>query len=209
MRTTKPKVLLVDNYDSFTFNVAQILEEHGGCSVAIRKNDDISCAQAALYDGFLFSPGPGIPSGAPVMAELLNAFQREKCFLGICLGHQAIADAFGMRLVNLGAVRHGVRTTVRVIDPSDYLFAGMPLAFEAGVYHSWAVVTDDDGSEPPLRVTALSDDGVIMALAHVRYDLRGVQFHPESYIAPACRMIIHNWLNHVIQRAQLHAVSHQ
>jgi anthranilate synthase component II len=209
MSTTKPKILLVDNYDSFTFNVAQILEEHGGCSVAIRKNDDISCAQAALCDGFLFSPGPGIPSGAPVMAELLKAFHREKSFLGICLGHQAIAEAFGMRLVNLGTVRHGLRTMVRVIEPSDYLFAGMPLAFEAGVYHSWAVAAADDGSEPPLRVTALSDDGVIMGLAHVRYDLRGVQFHPESYIAPACRVIIHNWLNHVMQRAHLGVVSHR
>jgi anthranilate synthase component 2 len=199
MNNKSPRILIVDNYDSFTFNLVQILQEHGGCNFDVMKNDAINIAYAAMYDGFLFSPGPGIPDEAPLMTELLRVYHSKKSFLGICLGHQAIAETFGMKLVKLDTVRHGLKTTIRIIDPVDYIFEGMPTEFKAGLYHSWAVSDESkiQKSVSNLRVTALSNDGIIMAIAHVRYDIRGVQFHPESYLSEYRHMIIHNWINHL------------
>jgi anthranilate synthase component II len=199
MNNKSPRILIVDNYDSFTFNLVQILQEHGGCNFDVMKNDAVNIAYAAMYDGFLFSPGPGIPDEAPLMTELLREYHNKKSFLGICLGHQAIAETFGMKLVKLDTVRHGLKTTIRIIDPVDYIFEGMPTEFKAGLYHSWAV--SDESKIPKsvsnLRVTALGNDGIIMAIAHVRYDIRGVQFHPESYLSEYGHIIIHNWINHL------------
>jgi anthranilate synthase component II len=199
-------VLVVDNHDSFTYNLVQILEEHGGCHVDVAKNDAISIPETGRYAGFVFSPGPGLPSGAPVMAGLLRAHCRTKSFLGICLGHQAIGEAFGMKLVRLSPVRHGTKARIQTINPPDLLFAGMPPAFDGGVYHSWAVSAGPKvpGTEPELRVTALSDDGVIMALAHTRYDIRGVQFHPESFMSENGRLIVGNWIEHLTSERRPH-----
>lgn len=194
-----PEILIVDNYDSFTYNLVQIIQEHGGCTFDVLKNDQVNIANASKYDGYLFSPGPGIPEESPIMAELLSLYRGNKSILGICLGHQAIAETFGMKLTKLNSVRHGLRTQIKIIDSSDYIFEGVPSEFTAGLYHSWAVSAECRLPEPvsDLRVTALSDDGIIMAVAHTRYDIRGVQFHPESYLTEYGQKIIHNWIDHL------------
>jgi anthranilate synthase component 2 len=197
MNYRRPRILIVDNYDSFTFNLVQIIREYDRCEVDIEMNDRISISGAARYDGFLFSPGPGIPEGAPVMAELLREYAGRKGFLGVCLGHQVIAVTYGLKLERLGTVRHGISTRVRPVEPPDYIFKGMPAEFVAGLYHSWGVYHDSHTrySDLNLRVTALSDDGIIMALAHTRYNIRGVQFHPESFISEQGPLIVQNWID--------------
>jgi anthranilate synthase component 2 len=199
MNIKNPKILIVDNYDSFTYNLVQIIQEHGGCIFDVLKNDTLNIAYASKYDGFLFSPGPGIPKESPLMAELLRLYHSKKSILGICLGHQAIAETFGMKLIKLNTVRHGLKTIIRIIDSSDYIFEGVPSEFTAGLYHSWAVSAESKLHESvsDLRVTALSNDGIIMAVAHIKYNIRGVQFHPESYLTEYGHKIIHNWINHL------------
>lgn len=196
MNYRRPKILVVDNYDSFTFNLVQILRECKRCDFDIEKNDTIDPAGAGRYDGFLFSPGPGVPAEAPVMTELLERYSRRKGFLGVCLGHQAIAEKYGLKLERLDTVRHGVKTRVRLVEPYDWLFEGMPPEFDAGLYHSWGVYHDagTDYSALGLRVTALSDDGIIMALAHTSHNFRGVQFHPESFMSEYGPLIVRNWI---------------
>ena len=199
MNIRSPKILIVDNYDSFTYNLVEIIQEHGGCIFDVLKNDTVSIAYAAKYDGFLFSPGPGIPKESPLMTELLRLYHSKKSILGICLGHQAIAETFGMKLIKLNSVRHGLKTIIKIIDSSDYIFEGVPSEFTAGLYHSWAVSDESKllESVSDLRVTALSNDGIIMAVAHIKYNIRGVQFHPESYLTEYGHKIIHNWINHL------------
>lgn len=199
MNINSPKILIVDNYDSFTYNLVQIIQEHGGCNFDVMKNDAVNIAFAVKYDGFLFSPGPGIPKESPVMTELLRVYYSKKSFLGICLGHQAIAETFGMKLLKLDTVRHGLKAIIKIIDSSDYIFEGVPSEFIAGLYHSWAVSAESKLLEsiPDLRVTALSNDGIIMAVSHIRYDIRGIQFHPESYLSEFGNKIINNWINHL------------
>ena len=196
MNYRRPRILVVDNYDSYTFNLVQILRECERCDFDIEKNDRINTDSAARYDGFLFSPGPGVPSDAPVMEELLEKYSRRKGFLGVCLGHQAIAEKCGLKLERLETVRHGVKTRVRLVEPYDYLFEGMPEEFDAGLYHSWGVYHDPGirYSDHSLRVTALSDDGIIMALAHTSHNFRGVQFHPESFMSEYGSLLLRNWV---------------
>ncbi|MFO7574405.1 MAG: aminodeoxychorismate/anthranilate synthase component II [Bacteroidales bacterium] len=197
MNYRRPRILIVDNYDSFTFNLVQILREYDRCDFDIEKNDRISISGAGSYDGFLFSPGPGIPSEAPVMAELLGAYSGTKGFLGVCLGHQVVAETYGLKLEKLDTVRHGVSTTVRQVEPFDYIFKGMPAEFGAGLYHSWGVYHDSSirYSDLNLRVTALGNDGIIMALAHTEHNIRGVQFHPESFISDKGPLLVQNWID--------------
>jgi len=197
MNYRRPRILIVDNYDSFTFNLVQIIREYDRCEVDIEMNDRISIAGAGGYDGFIFSPGPGIPAEAPVMEELLRNYGDSKSFLGVCLGHQVIAETFGLKLEKLGTVRHGVSTRVRAVEPFDYIFNGMPAEFGAGLYHSWGVYHDSNTrySDLSLRVTALSNDGIIMALAHTGYNIRGVQFHPESFMSEQGALIVQNWID--------------
>ena len=197
MNNKSPRILIVDNYDSFTYNLVQIIQEHGGCIFDVLKNDTVNIADAAKYDGFLFSPGPGIPKESPIMTELLRLYHSKKSILGICLGHQAIAETFGMKLIKLNSVRHGLKTIIKIIDSSDYIFEGVPSKFSAGLYHSWAVSVDHKIPESVsnLCVTALSNDGIIMAVANIKYNIRGVQFHPESYLTEYGHKIIHNWIN--------------
>lgn len=200
MNYRRPRILIVDNYDSFTFNLVQIIREDGRCDADIGFNDRIGVAAAGMYDGFVFSPGPGIPAGAPVMAELLREYASTKSFLGVCLGHQVIAETFGLKLVKLDTVRHGVKATIRLIEPNDYLFKGLPPEFSAGLYHSWGIYHDPEiaYSDLNLRVTALGNDGIIMALAHKFYNIRGVQFHPESFMTELGSLLIRNWIGSLI-----------
>jgi anthranilate synthase component 2 len=203
MNYRRPGILIVDNYDSFTFNLVQILREYDRCDYDIVKNDMINIESAGRYDGFLFSPGPGIPAEALVMAKLLSEYSGSKGFFGVCLGHQAIAEFFGLKLEKLDKVRHGVSARVRQVEPYDYIFKGMPAEFGAGLYHSWGVFHDGatDYSDLKLRVTAVSNDGIIMALAHTEYNIRGVQFHPESFLSEQGPLTVRNWIDSLVIRA--------
>lgn len=185
------KILVFDNYDSFTYNLVHIIRELGYNDVEVVRNDKIALGDVAVYDKIILSPGPGIPSESGILLDLIKTYAPTKSILGICLGEQAIGEAFGARLENLGNVYHGIQTPVRVIS-GDLLFRELPDTFEAGRYHSWIVSREEFPSE--LEITAEDTDGRIMALAHKRYDVRGVQFHPESVLTPEGEQIIKNWL---------------
>lgn len=185
------KLLILDNYDSFTYNLAHALRMLGVQPDVVR-NDRLTVADVAQYDKILVSPGPGIPSEAGILPEMLRVYAPIKSILGVCLGHQAIAECFGARLINLPEVYHGISTPA-TLTVDDYLFTDIPTTFEVGRYHSWAV---DPASMPDcLETTAISPDGNIMALRHKQYDVRGVQFHPESILTPEGITILENWLN--------------
>lgn len=186
------RLLIFDNYDSFTYNLAHAVRQLG-VEPDVRRNDRIDLDEIEGYDKIIISPGPGIPSEAGLLPQLLERYATEKPILGVCLGHQAIAERFGGRLRNLRDVYHGVQTPARVVI-DDYIFDGMPHEFKVGRYHSWVV--DDEMLPHALQVTAVSPDGEIMALRHRNYDVRGVQFHPESILTPEGIKIIENWINH-------------
>lgn len=183
------RTLVVDNYDSFTYNLVHLLHELDA-SPDVRRNDDLSLRDAAPYDRIVLSPGPGIPSEAGLLIPLIHEFATQKKFLGVCLGHQAIAEAFGATLINTQTVYHGVATPVHVTDPDDVLFRGVPSNFAAGRYHSWIVT----GLSPELIPTAVDERGTVMALRHATLPIYGVQFHPESVLTPNGRQILQNWL---------------
>ena len=186
------KIVIIDNYDSFTFNLVHLVRELG-CSPCVLRNDRFELEELADFDKILLSPGPGIPSEAGLMPEVIRRYAAEKPILGICLGEQALGEAFGGTLVNLDEVFHGVQTPCR-LTVRDYLFDGLPEVFPVGRYHSWVV---DAATLPAcLEATALSEEGQVMALRHRSLDLRGVQFHPESILTPDGKRIIENWLNH-------------
>lgn len=183
-------LLILDNYDSFTYNIVDALRRLGHQPDVVR-NDKIDLDEVGRYDKIILSPGPGIPSEAGLLLPLIERYAAVKPILGICLGHQALAESFGARLVNLPKVYHGLKIPATVIRP-DYLFESMPETFDTGRYHSWAV---DAGSLPDcLEVTATDPDGVIMALRHKSLDIRGVQFHPESIMTPLGLTILKNWI---------------
>jgi anthranilate synthase component 2 len=185
-------VLVVDNYDSFTRNLTALIAEAGHGFTVVR-NDRIPADALLRYGKVLISPGPGTPSDAGGLGAFIRECAPSASILGVCLGHQAIAEAFGGRLVRLARPDHGVRKTVTVTDPACRLFRGVPDSFGAGLYHSWAVA--GDSLPPEIRVTALSEEGEIMALSHARYDVHGIQFHPESVMTPEGRTILSNWLD--------------
>jgi anthranilate synthase component 2 len=182
------RTLIVDNYDSFTYNLVHLLRELGA-SVDVRRNDDISLRDVDPYDRIVLSPGPGIPSEVKILESLIRRYSN-KIFLGVCLGHQAIGETFGATLTNMQTVYHGVATSVYVTEPNDVLFQKIPKSFRAGRYHSWAV------SRLPQELipTAVDDAGTIMALRHMTLPIFGVQFHPESILTPYGRQILQNWL---------------
>lgn len=187
------KVLVFDNYDSFTYNIVHALRELGVNPDVVR-NDKILPEEAEKYDKIIISPGPGVPEEAGVLMQLLEKVAGKIPVLGVCLGHQAIGQHFGGRLLNLPEVYHGVSTPVEIIE-NDYLFNGLPEKIEVGRYHSW-VVDNKDFPTDSLEVVARDDKGMIMALRHKEYDIRGVQFHPESVLTPQGITIIDNWLRH-------------
>jgi anthranilate synthase component 2 len=184
------KILLIDNYDSFTYNLVHLILSLG-YEVDVRRNDEITLAAVEAYDKILLSPGPGIPSEAGLLLEIVRQFGATKSILGVCLGHQAIGEVFGAELINLKEVHHGIASQINVTT-DELLFKGMEKSFEAGRYHSWAV--SPAGFPDTLEVTALDDTGEIMALRHKTYDVRGVQFHPESVLTPQGARIMQNWL---------------
>ena len=198
-------IVMIDNYDSFTYNLVHYIGQITGVPPDVFRNDEIGLDQVEAYDKILLSPGPGIPSEAGICLDLIRQYGPVKSILGICLGHQAIAEAFGMKLVNLNTVRHGLKTMVRIIKPYDYIFNGIPPEFSAGLYHSWGVCFESKAREScsDLRITALSNDGIIMAVAHVKYNIRGVQFHPESFMSEDGALIIQNWIKNLSCRSDL------
>jgi anthranilate synthase component 2 len=184
------RVLLLDNYDSFTWNLHHLLEPHATTDVIM--NDQITVDEAASYDRIVLSPGPGLPSEAGIMMELLWKLMPHKPILGVCLGMQAIVEMCGGTLFNQAKVMHGVAVDCVPVQPIDPLFEGLPSRFSVGLYHSWAA--DPTTLPPSLKITARSEHGVIMALRHTRFDVCGVQFHPESVLTPAGSTIIENWM---------------
>jgi anthranilate synthase component II len=184
------KVLMLDNYDSFTYNLVHILQALG-TEVDVFRNDTIAVEDAAGYDKIILSPGPGLPEESGILLPLIARYAAEKSFLGVCLGHQAIGEVFGGKLVNMDQVVHGKAKNTIVVQ-SDLLFDGLPEQFETGRYHSWVV---DRATFPDaLEITAIDDDGFVMALRHRQYNVRGVQFHPESVMTPDGKKMLENWL---------------
>lgn len=188
------KILVLDNYDSFTYNLVQLLREAGCKELDVFRNDQITLDDVERYDKILLSPGPGIPSEAGILLPLIERYAPTKSILGVCLGEQAIGEAFGARLLNLPHVYHGIASPIRITEP-DPLFEGISETPEVGRYHSWIVARDGFPSDT-LKITAVDDEGHIMALAHRTYDVRGVQFHPESVLTPEGRQMIANWIKH-------------
>lgn len=186
------KIVIVDNYDSFTYNLAHAIKALGA-QVDVFRNDCLDFATLGSYDKIILSPGPGIPEEAGDLLKVISVYSATKPILGICLGEQAIGQAFGGSLVNLKEVYHGVQTPARIVA-DDYLFEGLPNEIEVGRYHSWVVSAE--GFPNCLEVTAVSPDAQIMALRHKKLDIRGLQFHPESVLTADGTTILKNWLNH-------------
>lgn len=186
------KIVIIDNYDSFTYNLSHLLKELGA-EVEVVRNDKFELKDLEQYDKIVLSPGPGIPSEAGLLLDVIRTCAGRKPILGVCLGHQAIGEVFGASLENLKEVYHGVQTEGTQLG-NDYIFDGLPERVMMGRYHSWVVAKD---SVPEcLEVTAMSDDGEIMAMRHRQYDIHGIQFHPESVLTPEGKTIVGNFLKH-------------
>ena len=187
------KTVLIDNYDSFTYNLAHLVKELGA-EVDVLRNDKFELEELEKYDKIILSPGPGIPEEAGLLLEVIRTYAGRKPILGVCLGDQAIGQAFGGKLTNLSEVFHGIQTNVKIKN-KDYIFSGLPTEIPVGRYHSWVV--DTDGFPEELVITAISSEGQIMALKHREYDVHGIQFHPESVLTPDGKQIVGNWLKGV------------
>ncbi|MEY5047319.1 MAG: anthranilate synthase, component [Bacteroidota bacterium] len=185
------KILVFDNYDSFTYNLVHQIKELGYNNVEVHRNDKITLKEIESFDKIILSPGPGIPSEAGILLDVIKTFAPTKPILGVCLGHQAIGEVFGGTLVNLDKVYHGIamNTTVTI---HDYIFAQMPSEFNTGRYHSWVVAANNFPDS--LEITATDENGNVMALRHKNYDVRGVQFHPESILTDGGIGIMKAWL---------------
>lgn len=185
------KTVIIDNYDSFTYNLAHLVKSLGA-QVTVLRNDRFELPQLEAYDKIILSPGPGIPSEAGLLLDVIRSYANRKPILGVCLGHQAIGEVFGGKLENLSDVFHGVATE-GIQFSNDYIFNGLPDRIVMGRYHSWVV--SRDGFPESLEITAQSDEGQIMALRHRSYDIHGIQFHPESVLTPDGTTIIRNFIN--------------
>jgi anthranilate synthase component II len=186
------KILVLDNYDSFTYNLVYILRELHD-DVEVHRNDKITLEEVAQYDKILLSPGPGIPSEAGIMQDLIRTYAPTKSIMGVCLGHQGIGEVFGASLNNMADVLHGISDTAIITDPSEPLFQGLPSSFQVGRYHSWTVVGDT--VPDTMTITAVDESGQVMGLHHNTYDVRGVQFHPESVLTEHGKQMLQNWLS--------------
>lgn len=188
------KILVIDNYDSFSYNLVHIVNQiTNSNSVTIFRNDQISLDDIHAYNKIILSPGPGIPDEANILKPLIKKYYTTKSILGVCLGQQAISEVFGASLTNTKKVYHGVSSFIKIIDPEEIIFKGLPKKIKVGRYHSWIVSTKNFPVN--LKVTSLGPQGEIMSLRHKIYDVCGVQFHPESILTPNGKKIIHNWLN--------------
>ena len=184
------KIVIIDNYDSFTYNLAHLVRSLGA-DVTVLRNDKFRLEDLEAFDKILLSPGPGIPSEAGLLPDVIKVYAGRKPLLGVCLGHQAIGEAFGGKLKNLKDVYHGVATPCRIMA-ADPLFRGLPEEIEVGRYHSWVVAKEK--FPDCLEVTSVSPDGEIMSLRHREYDIHGIQFHPESILTPCGKEIVENWV---------------
>lgn len=187
------KILVFDNYDSFTYNLVHLVEKITHTKVDVYRNDQIPLEKVKEYDKIILSPGPGIPVEAGLLLPLIKEYASSKSILGVCLGHQAIGEAFGGKLLNLSTVFHGVATNCRLEIDDCRLFEGLPKEIEVGRYHSWIV--SDENFPKELEVTARDENNYIMALQHKKFDVQGVQFHPESVLTPMGEQILRNWLS--------------
>lgn len=187
----KMRCIIIDNYDSFTYNLVHLLRELGA-DVIVKHNDEISLEEIDNYDRIVLSPGPGIPSEAGLMPDIIKHYAETKPILGVCLGHQAIAEIFGGKIEKLPKVFHGIETVIEV-DNQSKLFKNLPTQMSVGRYHSWIVSNNSFPKE--LKVIAKTSDGIIMALQHRVYNVYGIQFHPESVLTPLGKDIVKNWLS--------------
>ena len=186
------KIVIIDNYDSFTYNLSHLVKALGA-EVTVYRNDQFKLTDLQPFDKIILSPGPGIPKEAGLLMDVIAEYKGKKPILGVCLGHQAIGESFGGTLTNLSDVFHGVQTDID-ITVDDYVFAGLSKRIPVGRYHSWVV--DTKGFPVDLEITAVSEEGQVMALRHKTFDIRGIQFHPESVLTPDGKQMIKNWLEH-------------
>ncbi len=186
------KILIIDNYDSFTYNLVHYVNEYKKHKTVVFRNDQIELEEIEEYDGILLSPGPGIPSEAGRLINIIDRYKTRKRIFGVCLGLQAIAEVFGGTLLNTDKVYHGVATNIETCNPKHYLFKGLPDNFPGGRYHSWVVRRDK--VPQCLNIDAVDDLNYIMAMSHKELDVCGVQFHPESILTPEGKKIVFNWL---------------
>jgi anthranilate synthase component 2 len=185
------RILVFDNYDSFTYNLVHAVKKLGYTNLEVHRNDKIALEDIERFDKIILSPGPGVPSESGILLDVIRTYAPTKCILGVCLGEQAIAEAFGGTLINLTEVHHGISSMVDILQ-DDVLFNGLQKKIEVGRYHSWAA---EKSTLPEcLTITAVDEEGMIMALAHKTYDVRGVQFHPESVLTPDGEKMLKNWL---------------
>ena len=190
------KILVFDNYDSFTYNLVHLVEKITNEKVSVFRNDEISLEDVKGYDKIILSPGPGIPEEAGLLLPLIKEYAATKSILGVCLGHQAIGEAFGGTLINLDKVYHGVATSINILNEEAPVLKGLGKQIEVGRYHSWILSKDNFPTE--LEITAEDENGYIMALQHKTFDVQGVQFHPESVLTPIGEKLMRNWLNRPI-----------
>lgn len=186
------KILVIDNYDSFAYNLVHYITRLTGQTPDVFRNDEISLTAVGKYDKILLSPGPGIPVEAGICLDVIKKYAPDKSILGICLGHQAIGEAFGGTLTNLKDVFHGLATPVSITDTSDPLFKGLPSRISAGRYHSWVVTKNT--LPGCFNITCEDEQGTIMGISHKEYDVRGLQFHPESVLTEHGYDIMKNWI---------------
>ena len=185
------KILVIDNYDSFTFNLVHYLEDLE-CDVTVLRNDKFDLEDVQYFDKIVLSPGPGIPDEAGLLKAVIKRYASSKSILGVCLGQQAIAEVFGGNIINLEEVYHGVHTNITISVDDEPLFNGMDKTIEVGRYHSWVV---DSNIPDALEATSVDDNGQIMSLRHKTFDVKGVQFHPESVLTPNGKQLLENWIN--------------
>ena len=184
------KILVIDNYDSFTYNLVHYLQDLD-CDVTVKRNDKLSLEDVEAFDKILLSPGPGIPDEAGLLKAIIKRYGPSKSILGICLGQQAIAEVYGGSIKNLDAVYHGVATSIRRVNEDEVLYRGLPRELEVGRYHSWVVSKEIPET---LVITALDEKGEIMSLRHREFDVRAVQYHPESILTPHGKQLLKNWI---------------
>lgn len=187
------KILIIDNYDSFTYNLVHMVEEITGVFPDVYRNDKISIEDVGNYDVLMLSPGPGIPDEAGILKEVIRTYAATKPIFAVCLGLQAITEVFGGTIINMDKVYHGVATTMEVVDEEAVIFNGLPKNFEAARYHSW--IAAKEGFPADLKVTAVDEEGGIMALKHIDYKVSAVQFHPESILTPLGEQMVRNFLD--------------
>jgi anthranilate synthase component 2 len=192
------KILVIDNYDSFVYNLVHYIEKLTGSRPDVYRNDEITLDEVGQYSKILLSPGPGIPIEAGICLDLIKRYAHQKSILGVCLGHQAIGEAFGGRLTNLKQVYHGLATPVTIIEKNDPLFKGIPAIINAGRYHSWVI--ERESLPDCFTITCEDENSMIMGITHRKYDVRGLQFHPESVLTECGYDIIKNWLDLQVRR---------